>query len=101
MPSSSYYDVDAILAQEELIPCVNCFDFSRLAHLSSFPSNKHFLEEGTQIKMPHWAIERWATLGFCRIALPKHFNRKSRERLEADPAQADLRYVCMKEYYYL
>mmetsp|Transcript_9191 Transcript_9191/g.11509 ORF Transcript_9191/g.11509 Transcript_9191/m.11509 type:complete len:367 (+) Transcript_9191:299-1399(+) len=31
--SSSYYDIDAILAEEELVPINNRFDFSHLAHL--------------------------------------------------------------------
>jgi GINS complex subunit 3 len=91
-PNSSYYDIDAILAEEELIPCTTLFDFSHLAHLDrDTRGNKHFLPEGSQIKMPLWTVEKWAMLGFVRLSLPRHYSRKARERLEADPGDADLR----------
>jgi hypothetical protein len=91
---SSYYDIDTILAEEELIPSTALFDFSHLAYLD--PDARHresHLPEGSQIKMPLWALERWSALGYVRMSLPRHFARKARERLEADPGDADLRYV--------
>jgi hypothetical protein len=95
MPSKKYYDVDAILAEEELVPCSTNFDFSYLSHLDPdlVDSKKHYLSESTRIKMPLWAIEKWATLGYVRLSLPRHFGKKARERLEADPSEVDLRYV--------
>lgn len=95
MTTSSYYDIDAILAEEELIPCTTLFEFSHLAHLDPDArlGNKHYLPESSRIKMPLWAVEKWAMLGFVRLTLPRHFGRKARERLEADPGDADLRYV--------
>lgn len=90
---SSYYDIDAILAEEELVPCTTLFDFSHLSHLD--PDARHresHLPEASQIKMPLWAVEKWATLGYVRLSLPRHYSRKARERLEADPGDADLRY---------
>jgi len=111
---TSYYDIDAILSEEELVPCTTLFDFAHLAHLD--PDYSHFhhtqkrriqdgddqssrkssssalvLPEGHRIKMPLWSVEKWATLGFVRIGLPRHYGRKARERLVADPALADLR----------
>ncbi|CAJ1962409.1 unnamed protein product [Cylindrotheca closterium] len=103
MPTS-YFDVDAILAEEELIPCTTLFEFSHLKHLdpdasigggrssSSKKSRaKNYLEENSRIKLPLWALEKWANLGFVRLQLPRHYGRKARERLEADPGDADLR----------
>ena len=91
MPSS-YYDIDAILAEEELVPCSTLFDFTYLSHLDPDLSEKeHFLPESSRIKMPLWSVEKWAMLGFVRLSLPRHYGRKARERLEADPAEADLR----------
>ena len=111
--TSNYYDVDAILAEEELVPSTTQFDFSYLSHLdpdsalgdrSSAENNStgvnkttkdnnfgHVLAEHTRIKMPLWAVEKWAMLGFVRVSLPRHYSRKARERLEADPAQVSLR----------
>lgn len=91
--SSSYYDIDSILAEEELVPCTTLFDFSHLSHLDldARHGDTH-LAEGSQIKMPLWAVEKWASLGYVRLSLPRHYSRKARERLEADPGDADLRY---------
>ncbi len=125
----SYYDIDTILAEEELLVVKPSFDFSLLAHLD--PDSSHLqsrsrkrprgvddgndaaadglekdygdnndtadnsnggLPEGTKIKMPLWAVERWALLGFIRFpSLPRHYGRKMKERLEADPISVDLR----------
>jgi len=89
----SYYDIDAILAEEELIPCTALFDFSYLSHLDPDVHEKHYLPENSRIKVPLWAVEKWANLGFVRLSLPRHYARKARERLEADPSEVDLRYV--------
>eukprot|EP00555_Chaetoceros_dichaeta_P012721 CAMPEP_0198256634 /NCGR_PEP_ID=MMETSP1447-20131203/6510_1 /TAXON_ID=420782 /ORGANISM="Chaetoceros dichaeta, Strain CCMP1751" /LENGTH=290 /DNA_ID=CAMNT_0043943329 /DNA_START=171 /DNA_END=1043 /DNA_ORIENTATION=- len=122
--TSLYYDIDAILAEEELIPVTNLLDFQYLAHLDrdaghqpltvtpNKPSNddtgriresapnetrkerlsqNRSLPEGTKFKMPLWAIDKWSELSFVRLTLPRHFGRRARERLEADPAAVDLR----------
>ena len=119
----SYYDIDTILAEEELLVVKPSFDFSLLAHLDpdsahlqqrrsrkrprgddddddtndeaakvDATDNSNGLHEGTKIKMPLWAVERWALLGFIRFpSLPRHYGRKMKERLEADPVSVDLR----------
>jgi GINS complex subunit 3 len=94
MTSSSYYDIEAILAEEELVPCTTLFEFSHLAHLDpDARTQQAYLNESSRIKIPLWAVEKWAMLGFVRLSLPRHYGRKARERLEADPGDADLRYV--------
>ena len=160
--SSSYYDIDAILAEEELIPVSNQINFSYLAHLdpdyvhhrptlthskakkstsassistslsstnsltqssmtssqSSINSNNqpntrkrrttsssssltshHHLPENTTFKMPLWSIHKWAELNFIRLSLPRHYNRKGREKLETDPIHINLRQK--SEHYYM
>lgn len=101
--SGSYYDIDEILAEEELIPVTNTLDFRHLAHLDpdyTHPTTtvqkagkKRDLEEGTKFKMPIWSIQKWSQLGWLNVQLPKHFGRKAREKLDADPVSVDLRYV--------
>jgi len=133
---SSYYDIDSILAEEELIPVSNKFDFFYLAHLDpdyihhravtpqekdgksgkSLSSNdiafddvdsrkemtrkrsrerrrdeSYLLSTETRFKMPLWSIKEWLRLDYVRIWLPRHFGRKWRERLKADPTSVDLR----------
>jgi hypothetical protein len=121
--SNLYYDIDAILAEEELVPINNLLDFTHLAHLDPdyvhpnqnssscgakvSPSSdnerqfrnqmqkekksQHCLLENTRFKMPLWSIQKWAELNFVRLSLPKHYNRRGRERLDADPVSVDLR----------
>ena len=96
MTNSSYYDIDSILAEEELIPCTTLFDFNHLGHLDPDnnrrgPSQDHYLPEASRIILPLWAVEKWAMLGFVRLSLPRHYGRKARELLDADPGSADLR----------
>lgn len=114
----SYYDIDTILAEEELIPCTTLLDMNHMAVLdpdgvhdrrrrmaasekdtttASCDANaKHeamILPENSRIKLPLWSIRRWAGLNFVRPQLPRHYGRKARERYDADPGDADLRYV--------
>ena len=116
--SASYYDIDVVLAEEELIPCTTLFDFSFLGLLdpdvthhqhgqssnakaitdsisktTSSSSNGLNLPENSRIKIPLWAVKKWAMLGFVRLQLPRHYGRKAREGYEADPGDADLRCV--------
>ena len=139
MPQYSYYDIDTILAEEELVPCTTLLQCRHLAHLdpdylshapvqpqdeedhdysadaaagkrqrggaksassktgkrsrSSASSVARHLPEGSRIKMPLWSVDKWSNLGFVRLGLPRHFGRNARERLQADPSVADLRYV--------
>lgn len=112
MQQQSYYDIDAILAEEELVPCTTLFEFSHLAgldpdgahhrqqHAHQKQDNDHedyessaYLPENSRIKIPLWAVETWAQLGFVRLQLPRHYGRRARERYDADPGDANLRYV--------
>ena len=107
---ASYYDIDTILAEEELIQIRPSFPFSHLAHLdpessgrkrrrvekenvgnASTYSSSHVLEEGSKIKLPLWAVDRWVVLGFVRVTLPGIYGSKMKERLLADPVSIDLR----------
>ena len=96
--TSSYYDIDAILAEEELVPSHTNFHFSMLAaldpdgaHHGSVKEEEDALPENTRIKIPLWLAKRWAMMNFVRLQLPRHYGRKARERYDADPGDADLR----------
>ena len=142
MPQYSYYDIDTILAEEELVPCTTLLQCRHLAHLDpdylthsavqpqdderhdysadaaagkrqrggtsaktaasssakrarAGSSMARHLPESSRIKMPLWSVDKWSHLGFVRLGLPRHFGRGARERLQADPSVADLRYGCI------
>jgi hypothetical protein len=78
-------------------------DFTHLAHLDPDYDRhhqqqgeqpaKHYLPENSRIKVAVWAVEKWAALGFVRLSLPRHYQRRALERLQAEPAEVDLRYA--------
>jgi hypothetical protein len=94
-----YYDIDDFLAEEEVVQCKTLFDFSYLSYLDpdTFTNSKqqqqqqHVLPENSKIKIPVWAIRKWADLGFCRIILPVQYRSRARELIQADPASVTLR----------
>jgi len=126
----SYYDIDAILAEEELVPVTNLFNFPYLAHLdpdyvvrehqgsqlyfqpnndsihakqgvqkqrsssSSPDAVKSHLKANTKFYMPLWSLTNWtkAKDRCINIQLPKHYRRKTRDRLNSDAVSVDLRY---------
>lgn len=105
-----YYDIDEILAQEELVSCQTLLDFSYLSHLNPDAAlyrptplndknttttqrrtNKHVLPEEAILKVPIWIVEIWAKLRFVRVqSFPKHYGRRAREFLAADPTAVTL-----------
>lgn len=113
----SYYDIDTILAEEELLTVKPKFNFAHLSHLdpdshrtslsrkrprddgdfdknsdNTSHNNNHHLNEGTKIKMPLWAVDRWAMLNFIKMpTLPRHYRQRMKERLEADAVTMNLR----------
>jgi len=108
----TYYDIDEILAEDELIPCTTNFDFALLGFLDPEYANYSYQEErrknlkrdrstpnnvtlpaGHRIKMPLWSIDLWSKLSYVRIGLPKQYGSKMRERLVADPSHVDLRTI--------
>jgi hypothetical protein len=99
MSPCSYYDIDEILAEEELIPVKNNINFAYLAHLDPEYTHggnvgkeaKNYLAEGTRFKMPLWSIQTWCQKGYLNLQLPKHYGKRARERLDADPVSVDLR----------
>ncbi len=49
------------------------------------------LKEGTRFKMPLWSIREWATTGLVHVSFPKHYGRRAREKISAEPTKIDLR----------
>lgn len=108
----TYFDIDSILAEEELVPCTTLFDFSHLGHLDDSSSSSssmaigptttttttttQYLKEGTKLKMPLWAMDKWSSLRYVKVHVPRHMNQTARERWEADPLAVDLRCVMLR-----
>ena len=77
---TSYYDIDTILAEEELVPCTSLFEFNYLSeldpdnagvgqHQKDTSQNTNYLPENSRIKIPLWVCKGWAMQGFIRLSL--------------------------------
>ncbi|PSR84959.1 DNA replication complex GINS protein [Actinidia chinensis var. chinensis] len=94
---SQYYDIDDILADDELVPAVfqvaangvGLFD-------SSDEMNK--VEQGSKVELPFWLARELHLRQAVSINLPPCFNQKTRDELVADAAHVDLKNRC--PYFY-
>lgn len=94
---SQYYDIDDIIAEDELVPAVfqvaangvGLFD-------SSDETNK--VEQGSRVELPFWLARELHLRQAVSISLPPCFNQKTRDELAADAAHVDLKNRC--PYFY-
>mmetsp|Transcript_27767 Transcript_27767/g.40990 ORF Transcript_27767/g.40990 Transcript_27767/m.40990 type:complete len:198 (+) Transcript_27767:112-705(+) len=91
MPSN-YYDIDAILAEDQVITCTSQFDFDHLGpYLNSDLMTNH-VPEKTKLVLPMWAISKWLALSYVKItSLPRSYSPRFLNNLEADPSHVNLR----------
>jgi hypothetical protein len=90
-----YYDIDEILAEEELVSVQTTFDFSYLSQLNPDANAyhgqqhklpKHVLPKDSILKLPLWALRGWLDVSYVFVrSLPKAYALSSREWLQADP----------------
>lgn len=85
-----YYDIDDILAENELVPAV----FQEAANGvglfdSSDEANK--VESGTKVELPFWLARELHLRQAVSVNVPPCFNKKTREEIGADAAHVDLR----------
>lgn len=88
-----YFSIDAIAAEDERVPLVAKLDVPRLGFLD--PANSHEdLPNGSKIELPLWLGETLHTKKMFDVNLPKHYNARFQEHLEAGPASTNLREHC-------
>lgn len=80
-----YYDIDDFLSQEDLVPvATEDITFDTLGHLKK-DVDKIDLPPKTRLLLPVWAIEKWTSLKFIKLRLPKRYAQAAREAISADP----------------
>ncbi|KAI8023549.1 hypothetical protein ACSBR2_006049 [Camellia fascicularis] len=94
---SQYYDIDDIIAEDELVPAVFQVSANGVGLFdSSDETNK--VEQGSKVELPFWLARELHLRQAVSINLPHCFNQKTREELAADAAHVDLRNRC--PYFY-
>eukprot|EP00753_Platysulcus_tardus_P000194 PLAT10118.1.p1 GENE.PLAT10118.1~~PLAT10118.1.p1 ORF type:complete len:207 (-),score=24.14 PLAT10118.1:82-654(-) len=86
----AYYDIDAILSEEERVPVVFNVAGSGLGYLDP-ASIEDNLAQGSRVELPLWLAEALLRRNMVVITLPRAFAERSRAAILADPENAPLR----------
>ncbi|CAH2056785.1 unnamed protein product [Thlaspi arvense] len=93
---SQYYNIDDILAEEELVPAV--FQVAANVRLFDSSDDSNKVEPGSKVELPFWLACELHLRQAVSINLPTCFNQKTREELAADAAHVNLKNRC--PYFY-
>lgn len=86
---SSYYDLDAILAEEERVPTTFLSNAQDLGMLDS-SSDGNDLSKGTKSELPLWLATTLADRVWVKLELPRCYQARFRTYLMADPTVVNL-----------
>ena len=92
-----YYDVEAILREEERVPVVFRCAAHKLGHID--PScGERDLPAGTRAELPHWVVRSLAQKQMVDVAAPRCFSDRVRAKLNADADSVALGDKCRNFY---
>ncbi|CAA0839832.1 GINS complex protein [Striga hermonthica] len=96
---ANYYDIDDILAEEELVPSVFQHNANGVGLFDSSDDTDK-VKSGSRIELPFWLVRELYLRQLISIRVPSCFDResKTREEIAADAAHVDLRTRC--PYFY-
>mmetsp|Transcript_17413 Transcript_17413/g.38052 ORF Transcript_17413/g.38052 Transcript_17413/m.38052 type:complete len:184 (+) Transcript_17413:3-554(+) len=94
---SDYFDLDAVLGEEERLPTTLITDAYKLGFMDSAALDDD-LEQGTMVELPVWLAKELGKGGFADVAAPKCYAHRFRTFLLADPVVINLRDRSL--YYY-
>ncbi|PMD35031.1 putative GINS complex subunit Psf3 [Hyaloscypha variabilis F] len=98
----SYYDIDAILTDNQKVPCTFNLTLPQLGYLDSTPGRP--LPSGTKVDLPLWLAERLAvsqltpSTSLITLDLPASLSPRVMNALKADPKSVDLRSLAANFY---
>ncbi|PMD62087.1 GINS complex, Psf3 component [Hyaloscypha bicolor E] len=98
----SYYDIDAILTDNQKVPCTFNLTLPHLGYLDSAPGRP--LPSGTKVDLPLWLAERLAVsqltpqTSLITLDLPPSLSPRVMNALKADPKSVDLRSLAANFY---
>jgi len=91
-----YYDVDCILADEERVPTTFRETAFQLGYLDPGSTDDDILRD-TKVDLPLWLARTLAGKQLVKLTLPKCYEPRFRNSLNADPCVVDLHRF---QYYY-
>eukprot|EP00051_Salpingoeca_urceolata_P009559 m.115838 g.115838 ORF g.115838 m.115838 type:complete len:189 (+) comp16358_c0_seq1:400-966(+) len=87
----AYYDIEAILAEQEAVPCSMTADVIKLGHLETGGSgrgDRSKLRKGASVEFPLWLARVLKARNYVAMTHPAAF--RSPERLKVDPSVHNL-----------
>lgn len=81
--------VSALLAEEELVPCVMKIDGAGLGHMQA-GSHDADLAKGADVQLPLWLALALAKKNMVTVNLPEQYGARVRQDLDAGAASIDL-----------
>ncbi|KAK2981986.1 hypothetical protein RJ640_007578 [Escallonia rubra] len=94
---AKYYDIDDILAEDELVPAIFKVAANEVGLIdSSDDTNK--VESGSKVELPFWLASELHLRQAVSVGFPRCFNKRTQEEIKADAAHVDLRNRC--PYFY-
>ncbi|KAI3785751.1 hypothetical protein L1987_44876 [Smallanthus sonchifolius] len=93
---AKYYDIDDILADEELVPAVFLEAVNGVGLFESNDTNR--VEPRSKVELPFWLASELHLRQAASVSIPPCFNKKTREEIGADGAHVDLRSRCLNFY---
>ncbi|KAI9098269.1 hypothetical protein DFS34DRAFT_649856 [Phlyctochytrium arcticum] len=94
--SDDYWGIDAILAEQQKLPCYFRFEVPGYGFLEG--NHDVDLAANTRIELPFWLAEHLALNQYIDIDTPKCFKQRVRDDLKASPTAVNLSRLC--QYYY-
>ncbi|KAI8817972.1 DNA replication complex GINS protein psf3 [Fimicolochytrium jonesii] len=96
MPGNDYWDLDAIIADHQKLPCFFHNDVPGYGFLEG--NHETDLSANAKVELPYWLAEHLAVNDHVDLELPKCFNQRVRDDISASPTSVNLNRLC--PYYY-
>lgn len=97
MSVGGYYNIDDILAEAELIPCVFNTDAIDLGYLDESSGEKD-LKKNSKVDLPYWLTSVLTSRNMVKLELPRVFGPRFQVSFLADPSIVNLKDRC--PYFY-
>lgn len=98
MAGSSYYSIDAICAEETLVPAHLTHGCTGVGTIIDPSSDVGDLAPGTRVDLPLWMVSGMAQRNMVQVELPIFYGNKMRRKMKAGAGCEDLRVRCPHYY---
>eukprot|EP00850_Spirogloea_muscicola_P022381 SM000291S10859 [mRNA] locus=s291:33103:34557:+ [translate_table: standard] len=96
--ADSYYDLDAVLVDDEQIPVIFRVGATGIGRALDPSCDDDDLKKGAQVDLPLWMVQPLAGRNMIDVRLPRCYRDGLRKEMQADPGCVRLRECCQFFY---